>query len=68
MDIVTISPTYQVDIPRAAFERLGLVPGQKLQVVVYADQITLCPLQSAAALRGFLHGIDTTVERSADRE
>ena len=67
MEIVTISPTYRVDIPRAVREKLGIAPGQKLQVVVCGDQITLLPLQSAAALRGFLRGIETTLERDADR-
>lgn len=67
MDIVTISPKYQIVIPRAVRETLKLVPGQKLQIIVRDDQITLLPLRSAAALRGFLRGIDTTLERDVDR-
>ena len=67
VDIVTISPKYQIVIPRAVRETLKLVPGQKLQIIVRDDQITLLPLRSAAALRGFLRGIDTTLERDADR-
>ncbi len=67
MDAVTISPKFQVVIPRAARERLGLVPGQKVQVVVLDDRIELVPVRPIRRMRGFLKGIDTRVERDADR-
>jgi AbrB family looped-hinge helix DNA binding protein len=68
MDVVTISPKYQVVIPRAIRERLGLRPGQQVQAIVHGDRVELIPLRPARALRGFLKGIDTTVVRNdADR-
>ncbi len=68
MDVVTISPKYQVVIPRAIRERLGLRPGQQVQALVHGDRVELIPLRPARALRGFLKGIDTTVVRDdADR-
>lgn len=68
MDVVTISPKYQVVIPRAIRERLGLRPGQQVQAIVHGDRVELIPLRPARALRGFLKGIDTTVGRDdADR-
>ena len=67
MDVVTISPKYQVVIPRAVREQLNLAPGQKMQALAYDDRVELIPLRPAAALRGFLKGIDTTVERDVDR-
>ena len=67
VDVVTISPKYQVVIPRAVRERLSLTPGQKMQAFVYDDRVELIPVRSAASLRGFLEGIDTTVVRDADR-
>jgi len=68
MDVVTISPKYQVVIPRAIRERLGLRPGQQVQAIVHGDRVELIPLRPARALRGFLKGIDTTLERDdADR-
>ena len=67
METLTISPKFQVVIPKAIRERLGLSPGQKLQAVVYGDRIELMPLESATRLRGFLKGIDTTVAREPDR-
>ena len=67
METVTISPKFQVVIPKAIRERLGLSPGQKVQAVLYGDRIELIPLQPAKRLRGFLKGIDTTVAREPDR-
>ena len=67
MDVVTISPKFQVVIPRAVRERLNLSPGQKVQAIVYDDRVELIPLRPARALRGFLKGIDTGVARDADR-
>ena len=67
MDVVTISPKFQVVIPRAVRERLNLAPGQKVQAIVYDDRVELIPLRPARALRGFLRGMDTTVARDADR-
>lgn len=67
VDVVTISPKYQVVIPRAIREHLKLVPGQKMQALIHDGRVELIPVQSPAALRGFLKGIDTTVARDADR-
>lgn len=67
MDVVTISPKYQVVIPRAVRERLQLAPGQKVQALVYDDRVELIPLRPAKSLRGFLKGIDTTLPREGGR-
>lgn len=67
METLTISPKFQVVIPKAIRERLGLSPGQKVQAILYGDRIELIPLQPAKQLRGFLKGIDTKVPREADR-
>lgn len=68
MNVVTISPKYQVVIPRSVRERLQLEPGQKVQAIVYGDRVELIPLRTARSLRGFVRGIDTSVDRDADRE
>lgn len=67
MDPVTVSPKYQVVIPKAIRERLKLKPGQKFQVILYDDRIELVPVRSAKDLRGFLRGIETEVPREPDR-
>jgi AbrB family looped-hinge helix DNA binding protein len=68
MAIVTVSPKFQVVIPRAIREALGLEPGQKMQALEYQDRVELIPLRPAKALRGILRGIDTSVPREPDRE
>ena len=68
MTAVTVSPKYQVVIPREVRKRLGLLPGQKIQVLVYGDRIELIPVRSVKQMRGFLKGIDTRVLREDDRE
>jgi len=63
---VTISPKFQVVIPKSIREQLKLVPGQKVQAVVYGDRIEFVPVKPAREFRGILRGLDTTFER--DRE
>ena len=67
MGTVTISPKYQVVIPKAIRERLGLSPGQKVQAIVCGDRIVLIPVRPIKERRGFLKGIDTRVGREGDR-
>lgn len=63
MDTVTISPKFQVVIPKSIRERLRLVPGQKVQALAYRGRIEFLPIRPAAELRGVLRGLDTTLER-----
>jgi AbrB family looped-hinge helix DNA binding protein len=67
MSIVTVSPKYQVVIPRAVRELLKLKSGQKLQAIAYEGRIELIPVRKMKEMRGFLPGLDTTIEREDDR-
>lgn len=67
MQSVTVSPKYQIVIPKTVREALNLRPGQKMQVVVYAGRIELIPERDIKELRGFLKGIDTKFKREEDR-
>jgi AbrB family looped-hinge helix DNA binding protein len=67
METVTVSPKYQVVIPRRIRELLGVEPGQKVKVILYDNRIEMIPVRSTQEARGFLEGIDTTVEREGDR-
>ena len=67
MTATTLSPKFQIVIPKSVREALGLTPGRKFHVVEYNGRIELVPLRKAKEMRGFLRGIDTTVEREADR-
>ncbi len=67
MTSVTVSPKYQVVIPKSVRESMGIVSGQKIQVLTYRNRIELIPIQPMRKLRGFLKGIDTRVKRDSDR-
>ena len=67
MEAVLVSPKFQVVIPRAVREALRIRPGQKVQVIQYEDRIELIPIRPTPGMRGFLKGIDTTIEREPDR-
>jgi AbrB family looped-hinge helix DNA binding protein len=67
MSEVTISPKYQVVIPKWIREKLDLVPGQKVRALLYDNRIALILVARAREMRGFLHGLDTKLVREADR-
>jgi AbrB family looped-hinge helix DNA binding protein len=67
METVTVSPKFQVVIPRAIREKLGIEVGQKIQAIALGDRVELVPVRSAKSMRGFLKGLDTALERDADR-
>ena len=67
MAAVTVSPKFQVVIPKEIRKRFGLLPGQKIQLVVYGNRIELIPVIPVKRMRGFLKGIDTRVPRERDR-
>ena len=67
MTVVTVSPKYQVVIPKDVRESLGIQPGQKIQAMAFGDRIELVPLRHPSELRGFLKGIKAKFEREPDR-
>ncbi|ANB01521.1 AbrB/MazE/SpoVT family DNA-binding domain-containing protein [Ectothiorhodospira sp. BSL-9] len=67
MTSVTVSPKYQIVIPKEIRESMGIVSGQKVQITSYQGRIEVIPLKPMKAMRGFLEGIDTTVLREEDR-
>ncbi len=67
MEQATISSKYQVVIPKAVREKLGIKPGQKVQVIPYMGRIEMILVRNIKDSRGFLEGIDSTVEREPDR-
>jgi AbrB family looped-hinge helix DNA binding protein len=67
MGMITISPKFQVVIPKEIREKLGLSPGQKIQTIMFEDRIELIPVKPIKKMKGFLKGIDTSVQREPDR-
>ena len=68
MSVVTVSPKFQVVIPRHIREALKLEPGQKVHAFEYDGRVEFIPARPAKALRGFLRGISTAVPRDRDRK
>ena len=67
MKSVTVSPKFQVVIPKEVRESMGIVSGQKIQVLTYQNRIELIPIKPMKKMKGFLKGIDTDVDRDDDR-
>jgi AbrB family looped-hinge helix DNA binding protein len=67
MQKVTVSPKYQVVIPRKVRHALNLRPGQKMQVIEYEGRLELIPERDIKEFRGFLKGINTEFMREEDR-
>ncbi len=67
MTEVTITSKYQIVIPEEIREQLGLEPGRKLQALCIGNRFELIPVRDMKDMKGFLPGLDTTVERDPDR-
>jgi AbrB family looped-hinge helix DNA binding protein len=57
MATATISPKFQIVIPKEVREKLHLAPSQRLQVVEKGGVITLVPEVPLKSLRGALKGM-----------
>jgi AbrB family looped-hinge helix DNA binding protein len=67
MTSVTVSPKFQVVIPKDIRESMGIFSGQKVQILLYQNRIELIPLKPMKEMKGFLKGINTDVQRDDDR-
>jgi AbrB family looped-hinge helix DNA binding protein len=67
METTTVSPKFQVVIPKKIRQQMNIQSGQKMQVIQYGDRIELLPVRPIKEMRGFLRGIDTNIEREQDR-
>lgn len=64
---VTVSPKYQVVIPREVREAAKIKPGSKVDILYYNGRIHFIPIRPLSELRGSLRGMDTNIEREEDR-
>jgi len=67
MHTVTVSPKFQVVIPKEVRKALNLRPGQRMQVVEHEGRIEFIPERDFKELRGFLKGSNTAFKREEDR-
>jgi AbrB family looped-hinge helix DNA binding protein len=67
MNTVTVSPKFQVVIPRQIRKRMGLEPGMRLHVFNHDDRVEFIPVRSPKSMRGILKGMNTSIDREEDR-
>lgn len=67
MNSVTVSPKFQVVIPKQVRNQANLQVGMKFEVMAYGDRIELIPIKPITELRGSLKGMDTNFIREKDR-
>lgn len=69
MNTSTLSPKYQIVIPKEIRRKLDLKPGQRLQFRIHDDHIQIEPVLTGSELIGFLKGgKPLEFEREGDRK
>jgi AbrB family looped-hinge helix DNA binding protein len=64
---VTVSTKYQVVIPKEIRKNFNVHPGEKMEIIPHDNRLEFIKVKNIKDMRGFLKGIDTTVERDGDR-
>jgi len=67
MTAVTVSPKFQVVIPKDVRESMGITSGQKIQMLTFRNRIELIPIKPIKQMKGYLKGINTNIKREKDR-
>ena len=67
MTTISLSPKFQIVIPKALRNTLHLIAGQQLEARVVDGKIELVPIQTMKAARGMFAGIDTTVPNDDEK-
>ncbi|MBT4289989.1 MAG: AbrB/MazE/SpoVT family DNA-binding domain-containing protein [Deltaproteobacteria bacterium] len=67
MTTVTVSPKYQIVIPKEIRDKFHLSAGQKVQIIPFSNRIEVIPERKISDMRGFLKGIDTSFSKESDR-
>ena len=66
MNAVTVSPKYQVVIPRPVRNQMHIQPGEKFQIISFDDRIELIRTRPIQKMRGFLKGLDSSFQREKE--
>lgn len=67
MTTVSVSPKFQVVIPKEIREALKLVAGQRMEVRLNKGKVEFVPEKTILSYRGRWPGVDSTIVRDADR-
>lgn len=66
MQAVTVSPKFQVVIPKDIRTKMNISSGEKLQIISYDDRIELVRPKPISKMRGFVKGLDPSFERERE--
>ena len=66
MAVVTVSPKFQVVIPKDVREKLNIRPGQKIEAFAVGNRVELVPVEPIRTLRGAFPGLPP-LEREPER-
>ncbi len=66
MPVVTVSPKFQVVIPKEIRDKLSIYPGQKVEAFAVGNRVELVPVESIRTFRGRFPDLPP-LEREADR-
>jgi len=67
MNKVTLSPKFQVVIPLAVRQAMGLTPGTQLVVTQHGKTIELVPIPTLQELQAELKGCGSSLAHEAER-
>jgi AbrB family looped-hinge helix DNA binding protein len=68
MTTITVSPKFQIVIPKEVRETTNIKTGMRLVMLPYGNRIELIPLKSMSQLKGSLKGMDTSnIREKQDR-
>ncbi len=67
MTAVTVSPKFQVVIPKDVRESMGIFSGQKIQMLTFRNRNEVIPIKPIKQMKGFLKGVNTNIKRENDR-
>jgi AbrB family looped-hinge helix DNA binding protein len=67
MTTVSVSPKFQVVIPKEIRQALNLFSGQRMEVRLSEGKVEFVPEQTILSYRGRWPGIDSAIVREADR-
>jgi len=68
MHTITVSPKFQIAIPKEVREQLDIKAGTKVHVIPYQNRIEFIPIRSMKAMRGFIKKrFDAVIHREQDR-
>jgi AbrB family looped-hinge helix DNA binding protein len=67
VETITVSPKFQIVIPKEIRQKMKIKPGQKLHVFQSGNRIEYITIKDIVKSRGFLKGINTDIKRDGDR-